>query len=202
MSAHFEVGDVNARRAIDAPADAPLLAIVGGAASGKTDVLAARYIALLARDATLSIGATIVSAAQAEGAAALAARIDAILPPARAAERAREGRYFGRSLEHLAFDMLADHATLTGLAYDLEAIEAYDAEEIFERAIAPLFSADWNEFLGPDIDPEIPGLRAPDRFSIAVLRLIRKLRAAHITPEAFLTAALRGATATIWAGTR
>ncbi len=195
MSAHFEIGDVNARRAIDAPADAPLLAIVGGAASGKTDVLAARYIALLARDATLSIGATIVSAAQAEGAAALAARIDAILPHTRAAERAREGRYLGRSLEHLAFDLLAEHATLSGLAYDLEAIDAYDAEEIFERAIAPLFSPDWNEFLGPDIDPEIPGLRAPDRFTIAVLRLIRKLRAAQITPEAFLKAALRGATA-------
>jgi superfamily I DNA/RNA helicase len=190
-----DIADVNARRAIDAPADAPLLAITGRAASGKTETLARRYIALLARDPTLGIGATIVTAAGAEGAAALATRIDALLPAERGAQRARDAGYFGCGLERLAFDMLAEHATLTNLAYDLETIDAYDAEAIFERAIAPLFSPDWNEFLGPDIDPEIPGLRAPDRFAAAVLRLIRKLRVAQITPDAFFAAALRGATA-------
>ena len=195
LNAQVDLGDVNARRAIDAPAEAPLLAITGPAASGKTETLARRYVALLARDATLGVAATIVTAAHADGAAALAARIETLLPPERAAERAHAGRYVGCGLERLAFDLLAEHATLTGLAYDIEAIDGYDAEEIFERAIAPLFSADWNEFLGPDIDPEIPGLRAPDRFAVAVLRLIRKLRAAHITPEDFLKAALRGATA-------
>jgi superfamily I DNA/RNA helicase len=190
-----DIGDVNARRAIDAPADAPLLAITGRAASGKTETLARRYAALLARDAELTIAATIVTAARADGAAALAARIDEVLPAARSVERERSGRYFGVPLERLAFDILADHATLTGLAYDLERIDTYDAEEIFERAIAPLFSPDWNEFIGPDIDPEIPGLRAPDRFARVVLRLIRKLRAAQMSPAAFVTAALRGATA-------
>jgi superfamily I DNA/RNA helicase len=190
-----DVADVNARRAIDAPADAPLLAITGRAASGKTETLARRYVALLGRDASLGIGATIVTAARSEAAAALADRIAAQLPPTRASERERDGRYFGCGLDRLAFDMLAEHATLTNLAYDLEAIDAYDAEEIFERAIAPLFSADWNEFFGPDIDPEIPGLRAPDRFAAAALRLIRKLRAAHISPDAFFASALRGATA-------
>jgi superfamily I DNA/RNA helicase len=189
-----EIADVNARRAIDALADAAMLAITGRAASGKTETLARRYVALLGRDAALGIGATIVTAPRSEAAAALAARIDAQLPAARAAERARDGRYFGRRLDGLAFDMLAEHATLTNLAYDLEAIDAYDAEEIFERAIAPLFSADWSEFLGPDIDPEIPGLRAPERFAVAVLRLIRKLRAAQISPDAFFASALRGAT--------
>jgi superfamily I DNA/RNA helicase len=188
-----DIADVNARRAIDAPADAPLLAITGRAASGKTETLARRYAALLARDATLSVGATLVLAPRTEAATALAQRIANLLPPARAAACARDGRYFGCRLDRLAFDMLAEHATLTDLAYDLEAIDAYDAEEIFERAIAPLFSADWNEFLGPDIDPEIPGLRAPDRFATAVLRLIRKLRAAQISPDAFLASALRGA---------
>jgi len=188
-----DIADVNARRAIDAPADAPLLAITGRAASGKTETIARRYAGLLARDASLGVGATLVLAPRAEAATALAQRIAILLPPARAAECARDGRYFGCRLDRLAFDMLAEHATLTDLAYDLEAIDAYDAEEIFERAIAPLFSADWNEFLGPDIDPEIPGLRAPDRFATAVLRLIRKLRAAQISPDAFLASALRGA---------
>lgn len=192
---NVDIADVNARRAIDAPADAALLALTGAAASGKTETLARRYVDLLARDATLRIGATIVTAAQAQGAAALAARIDTLLPATRSNERARDGRYVGIGLERLAYDILAEHATLSGLAYDLEAIDAYDAEEIFERAIAPLFSADWNDFLGPDIDPEIPGLRAPDRFAVAVLRLIRKLRDAQIGPDEFLKAALRGATA-------
>jgi superfamily I DNA/RNA helicase len=188
-----DVADVNARRATDAAADAPLLAITGRAASGKTETLARRYAALLGRDVTLTIAATIVTAPRAEAATALAERIAALLPPARATECARDGRYFGCRLDRLAFDLLAEHATLTDLAYDLEAIDAYDAEEVFERAIAPLFSADWAEFLGPDIDPEIPGLRAPDRFAAAVLRLIRKLRAAQISPDAFLASTLRGA---------
>ena len=38
----FEVADVTARRAIDAAADEPLLAITGPAASGKTETLARR----------------------------------------------------------------------------------------------------------------------------------------------------------------
>jgi superfamily I DNA/RNA helicase len=191
----FEVADVTARRAIDAAADEPLLAITGPAASGKTETLARRYVALLGRDSTLAIAATIVTAARSDAALLLAARIDTLLPAARTGERARDGRYIGCGLDRLAFDILAEHATLTGLAYDLEAIDAYEAEEIFERAIAPLFSADWSEYLGPDIDPEIPGLRAPDRFAVAVLRLIRKLRDAQISPDDFLTAAFRGATA-------
>jgi superfamily I DNA/RNA helicase len=190
-----DIGDVNARRAIDAPADGPLLAITGRAASGKSETLARRYVALLAHDATLLPAATIVTAASVRGARALAARIAALSPAPRSGDRAGEPRYVGATLDRLAFDMLAEHAPLTGLAYDLETIDAYEAQEIFTAAIAPLFSADWSDFLGPDIDPEIPGLRAPDRFATAVFRLIGKLRAAHIDPDAFLNAALRGATA-------
>ena len=194
MNVQADIGDVDARRAVEAPADGPLLAIVGRAASGKTETLARRYVSLLGRDATLGAAATIVTAAHPDAAAALATRIEGLLPSSRTAEFKRDGRYIGHGLERLAFDLLAEHATLSGLAYDLEAIDSYDAQEIFERAIAPLFSADWGEFLGADIDPEIPGLRAPDRFSGAVLRLIRKLRDAQIAPDAFLKAALRGAT--------
>jgi DNA helicase-2/ATP-dependent DNA helicase PcrA len=186
-----DVADVSARRAIDAPADAPLLAIVGRAASGKTETLARRYVTLLARDPTLAPAATIVTAATAHGAGALAARIDALMPGGGAR---LAGRYVGTGLDRLAFDVLAENAALGGLAYDIEEIDAYDSEEIFGRAIAPLFSTEWTDFLGPDIDPEIPGLRAPDRFATAVLRLIRKLRDAQIAPAAFLKAAQVGAT--------
>jgi len=41
-----EIADVNARRAIDAPADAAMLAITGRAASGKTETLARRYASM------------------------------------------------------------------------------------------------------------------------------------------------------------
>ncbi len=192
---NIDIPDVNARRAIDAPADAPLLLITGRAASGKTETLARRYAALLGGDSSVSVSATIVTGPQTDSAERLGARIEALLPPGRKRECRQDGRYFGVTLDRLAFDMLAEHATQSGLAYDLDAIDAYDAEEIFERAIAPLFSADWNEFLGPEIDPEIPGLRAPDRFAVAVLRLIRKLRAAQIPPDEFFRSAQRGATA-------
>ncbi|GAC1534048.1 MAG: hypothetical protein NVS2B17_02530 [Candidatus Velthaea sp.] len=187
--------DANARRALEVPADAPLLVITGAAASGKTETLARRFAALLAAHPELTIASTIVTAARADGAAALRARIAGLLPFDRAAEFTREGRYSGVTLERLAFDLLAEHATAAGLAYDLEEIDIVDAEEIFERAIAPLFSREWSDFLGPEIDPEIPGLRAPDRFAAAVLRLIRKLREAHIGPDDFLAASLRGAAA-------
>ena len=70
----FEVADVTARRAIDAAADEPLLAITGPAASGKTETLARRYVALLGRDSTLAIAATIVTAARSDAALLLAAR--------------------------------------------------------------------------------------------------------------------------------
>ncbi|MFN2461464.1 MAG: UvrD-helicase domain-containing protein [Candidatus Velthaea sp.] len=187
-----EIADAGARRAVEMPADAPLLAITGPAASGKTETLARRYAAILERDLALSPAATIVTASTASGAALLAERIRALLPAER---RAIDAPYAGVTLDRLAFDILAEHAPITGLAFSLEAIDAFDAQEIFSRAIAPLFSADWADYLGPEIDPEIPGLRAPDRFAAAVFRLIRKLRDAQIGPDEFVTACLRGAAA-------
>jgi superfamily I DNA/RNA helicase len=182
-----DVGDAGARRAIDAPLDAPLLAITGPAASGKSKTLALRYAALLAREPELAAAEPVVAAPRAASARQLGERIAALVPAA------RERRYVGITLDALAFDLLRTHATATGLALDLRRIDDADAEAIFERAAAPLFSADWADYLGAEIDPEIPGLRAPDRFATATLRLIRKLRDAHIGPDDFLTAALRGA---------
>ena len=190
-----DIIDANARRALDVAAAAPLLAITGPAASGKTETLARRFASIVAAQPDIRLECTIVSAAHGAGARALGERIAGLLSPERRVEFETRAPYGGVTLDRLAFDLLAEHATITGLAYDLEVIDSVDAEEIFERAIAPLFSREWGDYLGPEIDPEIPGLRAPDRFASAVLRLIRKLRGAHIGPDAFLEAALRGATA-------
>jgi superfamily I DNA/RNA helicase len=190
-----DVADANAHRAVEAPVDGPLLVITGPAASGKTETLARRYATIVTRDPSIGLADTIVSAGGEAGAALLAARIRPLLDAVRTAEFDRDARYVGKPLVRLAFDLLAEHAAITGLAADLESIDAFDAEEIFDRAIAPLFSAEWGDYLGAEIDPEIPGLRAPQRFATAVLRLIRKLRDAQISPDEFLSMSLRGATA-------
>ncbi len=173
-----------ARSVIDASADAPLLTLVGPAASGKSTLLARRYVALLAHATPEEI---IVSAARASGATALGVRIAAIDGP--------RGSFVGVPLEAVAIEILREQGLRAGLALDIEIIDEVDAEEIFERAAAPLFALEWTEFISAEIDPEIPGLRAPERFAAAALRLIRKLRDAQIGPDDFLAAALRGSNA-------
>ncbi|MGZ3521285.1 MAG: 3'-5' exonuclease [Vulcanimicrobiaceae bacterium] len=81
----------------------------------------------------------------------------------------------------------------SGIDRPLEAIDDVQAALLFERAAAPLLTLEWTEFVEAQVDPEVPGLRAPARFLEAAFRLIRKLRAAHIAPEAFLQSALGGA---------
>ena len=173
-----------ARSVIDAPADAPLLTLVGPAASGKSTLLARRYLALVAQAGS---DAVIVSAARANGARALGERI--------AAFDGAAGPFVGAPLEDVAIEILREQGLRAGLALDIEIIDEVDAEEIFERAAAPLFALEWTEFISAEIDPEIPGLRAPERFAAAALRLIRKLRDAQISPDDFLSAALRGSNA-------
>jgi superfamily I DNA/RNA helicase len=171
-------------RAIALPPEHGLLAFTGPPTSGKTEALVRRFTALVAADASLAAGA-IVTAARAPGAHALAERMSAATAiPVR-----------GATLDGLAFELLRAHPLETGLALDLELVDARDAEEIFERAAAPLFSAEWSDWLGNDVDPEIAGLRTPARFAGAALRLIRKLRDAGIDDDAFLAVAQRGATA-------
>ena len=169
-------------RALALPAEHGLLAFTGPPASGKTAALVRRFAALAAADSALA-EAAIVTAARDEGARALAARI------------ARESGVAvrGATLDALAMELLRAHPLETNLALDLELVEPLDAEEIFERAAAPLFSAEWSDWLGADVDPEIAGLRTPARFAAAALRLIRKLRDSGIDDEAFLATALRGA---------
>ncbi|HTJ25932.1 MAG TPA: UvrD-helicase domain-containing protein [Candidatus Limnocylindria bacterium] len=169
-------------RALELPAAHGLIAFTGPPASGKTEALVRRFAVLVTDDPALGEGA-IVSAARDDAAQALARRI-----------RAATGiPVQGATLDALAFEVLRAHPLETGLALDLELVDPLDAEEIFERAAEPLFSAEWSDWLGADIDPEIAGLRMPDRFAAAALRLIRKLRDAGIDDESFLQTALRGA---------
>ncbi len=171
-------------RALALPAEHALIAFCGPPTSGKTDALVRRFAALVAADPELA-GAAIVTAAREDGARALAERIASATGVA----------VRGETLDALAFELLRAHPLETGLALDVERIDPLDAEEIFERAAAPLFSAEWSDWLGPEVDPEIAGLRMPSRFAAAALRLIRKLREAGIDDETFLAKAQRGATA-------
>ena len=123
---------------------------------------------------------------------ALTATIGAQLGP-QARERFERAPFAGVTLDALAFAIVRDGALAGGLPPDIERLEPYESDELFERAAAPLFSADWAEYLGADVDPEISGLRAPDRFAAAVLRLIGKLRDAGIGPDELLSRSQRGA---------
>lgn len=89
-------------------------------------------------------------------------------------------------VSELAFEMLGD--------LDPERIDDERAAQLFAIAAAPLLSLEWTEIVDARVDPEVPGLRAPDRFLEAAFRLVRKLRDGCISPEAFLESALRGAT--------
>lgn len=178
------------------PIDSPLILIGGEPVSGKTEALARRASALLERDTVVADGA-IVAAASPAAARALAARLAAHVDDATRAALA-SAPFVGATLETLAFAIVRDGAIAGGLAPDLERVDPYEAEEIFGRAAAPLFSAEWADYLGADVDPEISGLRAPGRFATAVLRLIVKLRDAAIGPDELLTRSQRGATA--WYG--
>lgn len=72
-------------------------------------------------------------------------------------------------------------------------IDDVRAVVLFEQAAQPLLSLEWTEFIEAEVDPEVPGLRAPERFLDAAFRLFCKLRDARITPKQFLESSLRGA---------
>ena len=175
------------------PATSDLILITGAVASGKSAALAARYVALRASTGAPP-EATLIASSHADGARALLARIAAQLDDTARATLAA-APFAGVTLDVLALAIVAEGAVAGGLAPDLELLEPEEIEEIFERAAAPLFSAEWADYLGTEIDPEISGLRAPDRFAGAVLRLIVKLRDAGISPETMLAQALKGANA-------
>ncbi len=73
-------------------------------------------------------------------------------------------------------------------------VDDVEAEWLFARCAQPLFQLEWDELIAGTIDPEVPGLRSPERFLVAAFRLIRKLRDAAISPKEFLDRSLQGAT--------
>ncbi len=73
-------------------------------------------------------------------------------------------------------------------------IDDLEASIIFERAAEPLFSLEWAEVIEAEIDPELAGLRAPQRFLENAFRLIQRLRESSIGPQQFLDVSLKGAT--------
>ncbi len=104
------------------------------------------------------------------------------------------------SLRVLRSRVRHDNATVCELhevAVDVVAgaalIDDVRAARLFEQAAEPLLSLSWTEFMEAKLDPEVPGLRAPERFLDAAFRLFCKLRDARISPEQFLESSLRGA---------
>jgi superfamily I DNA/RNA helicase len=98
---------------------------------------------------------------------------------------------FGESpslrLHTLAEDVLCEAGA------EIRLIDDADAEAHFEAAAAPLLAME-TEMLELQIDPEIPGIRSPERFLESAFRLWRNLAEALIDPEIFLERALAGAT--------
>lgn len=74
-----------------------------------------------------------------------------------------------------------------------EQIDDVRAAMLFEESAEPLLTLEWRELIEAEVDPEVPGLRAPDRFLDAAFRLLCKLRDARISPQQFLESSLRGA---------
>lgn len=87
----------------------------------------------------------------------------------------------------LALEVLHEAGEAVRLVDDVE------AEALFEAAAAPLLAME-SELLDLQIDPEVPGLRSPQRFLDSAFRLARRLSDALISPDAFLERALAGAT--------
>ncbi len=96
-----------------------------------------------------------------------------------------------RSLDELALEIFF-HAAGDGSRPSL--IDDVQAALLFEEAAQPLLSLEWTEFMEAQVDPEVPGLRAPQRFLDAAFNLFLKFRDALVSPEQFLESALRGAT--------
>lgn len=99
--------------------------------------------------------------------------------------RAGETQIAFREIHDIAVDVISAQRR-PDLIDDVRAVK------LFEQAAQPLLSLEWTEFL-EEVDPEVPGLRAPERFLEAAFRLFCKLRDARISPEQFLETARRGA---------
>lgn len=174
--------DRTQQAAVDYSLDGGSLAISGAAGTGKSVALALR--AERARTALQRDEVALVTAPGEPGVARLRETLG---------ETLADRRVVCAALGDVAFDLLCEHRFEGERSADLELIDDVRAAEIFERAGADLFSLEWTEFVSAQVDPEVTGMRVPERFAAAAFRLIRKLRIADISPDAFATAGLRGA---------
>lgn len=139
--------------------------IIGPSGSGKTVELARRAFDAAQRGPVL---------------------VTSVSPAALAAlrERVRHPNVAIRELHDIALECLPD----------VEPIDDVRAVMLFQDAAKPLLTLEWREIIEAEWDPEVPGLRSPERFLDAAFRLFCKLRDARISPEQFLESSLRGAT--------
>jgi superfamily I DNA/RNA helicase len=172
-SVHFDEAQA---RALAHPYDGEGLAIAGAAGSGKTFVLLARAHAI----AEQTHRATLVLSPVPAAVARLLAHVRD--PQLRCATPAT-----------IAFEWLLAERRAAGDARTLELVDDARAAHRFASVGAELFALEWTEFAAAELDPEITGLRAPERFAATAFRLIRKLRAALVTPADFKASGLRGA---------
>jgi superfamily I DNA/RNA helicase len=152
------------------------LAIVGPPGSGKSFALLRRAERLALREPARTVWLAAPSAGGVR----------------RLAERASDAVVCAR-FDAIAFEIVRAERARSGAPAPV-AIDEPRAFALFERAGADLFALAWPEIERADLDPEIPGLRSPERFAAAAFRLIRKLRASLVSPEAFRASGLRGAT--------
>ncbi|MGB9650876.1 MAG: UvrD-helicase domain-containing protein [Candidatus Cybelea sp.] len=91
---------------------------------------------------------------------------------------------------------IADYAVALLRSHEQEVtlVDDVDAQLAFAQTCSPLFELQWEEFARDQLDPEVPGLRSPERFLQSAFRLIRRLRDADIGPSLFLSRAMTGAT--------
>lgn len=137
-------------------------------------------------DASLDTCVAIMGAPGSGKSTALALRLDRIVR-----ERGADSAFVAThpdDLVKLALIVL----TMSGI--EVATIDDVEAQAIFAEAAKGLFALEWDDLVAGRIDPEVPGLRSPDRFLLAAFRLFRKLRCAAIEPAQFLSRSLRGAT--------
>jgi superfamily I DNA/RNA helicase len=139
-----------------------------------------------AAQAPLDVCVAIVGAAGTGKTTALQARIDRALATEPAAvPLILPARH---RLDDRAFEILGS------AGMQVRRVDDAEAALLFSDACAPLFALEWEEIASRQIDPDVPGLRSPERFAESAFRLIRKLRDAAIDPQEFLSRALTGAT--------
>jgi superfamily I DNA/RNA helicase len=187
LKALLQTLDPGQQAAFDHPLEGPGLALVGAPGTGKTFALVMRAARAAGAGAALLTAPTDLAVATLR--AELATRD---LPPALTL----------RTLPDVAFDILA------AAGRPLRPIDDLEGARRFAAVADGLFSLDWLEFTPESdertegIDPEITGMRTPERFCAAAYRLVRKLRGAGIAPDAFLQSAQRGATQFYGGGVR